>query len=723
MTDHNSLEAARIEADLAFQALAQSDREAARAHFNQVLTRLNLDEFRPEAGSLLVKTTLALSHLNFILGRGFGETIPFLEAALSAAQHLGDRRSQALIKLHLARLYYFSDQREQALPLFEAGRHEVEELGDDDILTQSAEFLGLYFHIQGRFRQAVEHFERAVESFENDRGHTVSNPSAPIWLGYCAAYLGQFDRAIGILDYCRRLSLERGDHALAATTRAVLGIVLLELGSNREAREQIRQAITEAENTGNALALYFARGGLAYDYFTRGRLEDCHRCLARTIEEGAAAGLIRQYASPAFLEMGFALYQAGYTIHANLDFGVEFFRILQEPNIHLRGVLLRLAATEKNALHMNPAEAAADLENSESCLKTAGDPIQLAKTRFERIRLCQQEGAPEEARQLALQTRQDLAGCAADFFPDDLRPLLTTARRERNSRPDEEEFLVRFMDIIQALMPDPNLDSLLNRLLKSTTRYFGAERGALFWFTDQSRKKPPELRATCHLTEQEVFAPAFRSHLALVFEAFRQDAIQTVRSGRKNKGRYQTRAILCLPFKVSGATRGVLYHDNTYLPDCFNSLSRDQLNRLTHTLGSYIEHARGISRGMVKLAAETTSRAGPAVDSDLIGESPQMRKILEQTDKIAATDSTALILGETGTGKELIATRLHEAGPRRDRPLIIMDPTAVPEGLVESEMFGHEKGAFTGADRRRRGRLEMAHKGTLFIDEVGEIPK
>jgi transcriptional regulator with GAF, ATPase, and Fis domain len=82
-----------------------------------------------------------------------------------------------------------------------------------------------------------------------------------------------------------------------------------------------------------------------------------------------------------------------------------------------------------------------------------------------------------------------------------------------------------------------------------------------------------------------------------------------------------------------------------------------------------------------------------------------------------------LISGETGVGKELLARRLHKMSPRRDYPLITVDPTTIPENLVESELFGHEKGAFTGADRQKNGRMVLAHGGTLFIDEVGEIPK
>ncbi len=716
-------EAARVEADSAYQALAQSDWEAARGHFQQALLRINGGRISAAARGLLVTNTLALSNLNFILGKGFKETAAFLNTALEAAENLGDRRSRALIQLHLARLYYFSDQRDQAMPLFEAGKTEVEDLGDEDIQIQAAEFLGLYFHIQGRFARAADLFEQAVESFEKDRGPTVSNPSAPIWLGYCAAYLGQFDRAIGILDYYRRLSIERGDQALAATTRAVLGIVLLELGENEKARSQLLQAIQEAETYGNALALYFARGGMAYYHFTQNRLEDCHQCLVRNIEEGSESGLIRQYASPAFLEMGFALYRAGYTIHSDLDFGVEFFRILEDPNIHLRGVLLRLTAAEKIERGLDTAEAKSDLENSLFCLETAGTPVELAKTRFALIRLYLKENDDANARRTAKTAWEELGTLADGFFPDDLRYLLSPRLPADARAVRKDDFLVRFLDIIQALLPDTEPEKLMNRLLKATNRYFGAERGALFWFADNSLKKPPALRAACNLTEKEIFASGFHSHLALVFEAFRTNTIQTVREGSRQSRRYHTRAILCLPFEVDGVTRGVLYHDNAYLPDCFNFLNRDQLNQLKHTLGSYIEHACGIRRGMEKLAEESLPLQQQGAEPEIIARSPEMINLLRQTDKIAATDSTVLLLGETGTGKELIASRIHQHGNRRDRLLVVVDPTALPENLVESELFGHEKGAFTGADRRRKGRLELAHQGTLFIDEVGEIPK
>ena len=106
----------------------------------------------------------------------------------------------------------------------------------------------------------------------------------------------------------------------------------------------------------------------------------------------------------------------------------------------------------------------------------------------------------------------------------------------------------------------------------------------------------------------------------------------------------------------------------------------------------------------------------------IIGDSPVLRAMLRDIKKVAGVETTVLLMGETGTGKELVARAIHEASPRTGRPLIKMNCGAIPQGLVESELFGHERGAFTGALQRRIGRFEMADRGTLFMDEVGELP-
>jgi len=126
-----------------------------------------------------------------------------------------------------------------------------------------------------------------------------------------------------------------------------------------------------------------------------------------------------------------------------------------------------------------------------------------------------------------------------------------------------------------------------------------------------------------------------------------------------------------------------------------------------------------LQRENVLLREEYAARYGfPRI----VGEHASMRELSAQVQRIAGTDSTVLLLGESGAGKELFARALHHLSPRREHPFVALNCAAIPEGLVETELFGHERGAFTGAGARKLGKIEMAHRGTLFLDEIGDLP-
>jgi len=132
-----------------------------------------------------------------------------------------------------------------------------------------------------------------------------------------------------------------------------------------------------------------------------------------------------------------------------------------------------------------------------------------------------------------------------------------------------------------------------------------------------------------------------------------------------------------------------------------------------------------LSKEKVRLEHENAylreAEAGGPAFEEMIGQSPVIEKIKETVEKVAGGDSTVFIHGESGTGKELIARAIHEASPRHENPFIKLNCSALAEGVLESELFGHEKGSFTGAHKRRIGRFELADKGTLFLDEIGDI--
>lgn len=165
-------------------------------------------------------------------------------------------------------------------------------------------------------------------------------------------------------------------------------------------------------------------------------------------------------------------------------------------------------------------------------------------------------------------------------------------------------------------------------------------------------------------------------------------------------------------------------HDNA-----FKEEDADLLGQLAKQVAIAVENAlafREIDELKKKLEAEKLYleeeiRTGYNFE-EIIGSSSALKRVLQEVETVAATDSTVLIYGETGTGKELIARAIHNLSPRRERTLVKVNCGAIPTGLLESEMFGHEKGAFTGAIERRVGRFELANRGTIFLDEIEDIP-
>jgi formate hydrogenlyase transcriptional activator len=175
--------------------------------------------------------------------------------------------------------------------------------------------------------------------------------------------------------------------------------------------------------------------------------------------------------------------------------------------------------------------------------------------------------------------------------------------------------------------------------------------------------------------------------------------------------------------RVLGTFGVVKYQENAFAGDCaFLSQIANQVAIAVENacaFGEIRELKDQLSKEKLYLEDEIRTEMNFA---QIIGNSVSLRRVLKQVETVAPTDSTVLIYGETGTGKELIARGIHDLSPRRSKPFVKLNCAAIPTGLLESELFGHEKGAFTGAIAQRIGRFEVADGGTIFLDEIGEIP-
>ena len=184
-------------------------------------------------------------------------------------------------------------------------------------------------------------------------------------------------------------------------------------------------------------------------------------------------------------------------------------------------------------------------------------------------------------------------------------------------------------------------------------------------------------------------------------------------------------SVCCVPFITSKGLVGS-FNLGSVRVHAFHSEDFDLLKQVGLQLANTIDtrrDGRKSSANGAKRSARQKTEAGSLVDfEEIIGKSPALKRVLDQCKTVAGSDATVLILGDTGTGKELVARAIHRMSRRKDAPFIKLNCAAIPVGLLESELFGHEKGAFTGAVAQKPGRLELANHGTLFLDEIGDFP-
>lgn len=280
-----------------------------------------------------------------------------------------------------------------------------------------------------------------------------------------------------------------------------------------------------------------------------------------------------------------------------------------------------------------------------------------------------------------------------------------------------------------------DLDTTLSSILGVLNDTMKMERATLLVF-DRARQKLA-IKASCGLSEEEEMRGVYRPDEGVCGQIFQtcspfvvpdidSEPLFLNRTGARSKVKKSKISFLGVPVVVKGKPEGVLTVDRLFGDDVSFEEDIRFLTVLATLIAQFLTLHHEIAKKEAKLIEENASlkaRLHQVHDGHfIIGHSKPMQEVFSIIDKIASSKVTALLLGESGTGKELVARAIHEGGNRKDKPFIKVNCAALPETLLESELFGHERGAFTGAHASRPGRFELADCGTIFLDEIGEMP-
>jgi transcriptional regulator with GAF, ATPase, and Fis domain len=321
----------------------------------------------------------------------------------------------------------------------------------------------------------------------------------------------------------------------------------------------------------------------------------------------------------------------------------------------------------------------------------------------------------------------------------------------------ERSSLRAFANIARSLSGESDLPVLLRLVVDSAIQLLKAERGFLLLEDEDQRLQP---RVARQHDQSDILAPGSRLSMGVARNVYeRGRPVLSVDAGRDERFAgmpsvedLRLRSVLCVPIRGEGKVQGVLYLDNRLQQGAFTEddldlaeLFGDQASialRNARQLTGLKERNRQLEESRLHVArlneqlgrkvrdrdaelsvvrAELSRARGRYDYHEIVGASGAMQKLFQHLDRVVESDLAVLIQGESGTGKELIARAIHFNGRRKDKPFVSENCAALPDSLLESELFGHTRGAFTGADRAKKGLIEQAHGGTLFLDEIGDM--
>lgn len=676
----------------------------------------NNDALFIEAAIRYSKYTTAPLHCSLMAG-------PILEEALKRAISQRKENYQALLYMHLAKNEWLCSQYNEAIEHFDQGWALALKLKDQHTILRSAQTFAIYFSFwRGYYAEGISNYEKFVPDVQiYPEGHFPL--LATLLVGFCYAEIGQISQGIGMLDAIYTQCQKKGDSFMSAYARMSIGIIMLDMGKTEEALEILGPWVKKAQEEHNDWAWIWGELGLATGYYRKGNYELATDHLQRFLKARKQVQINLRFYSYAF-ELCFAIKNGELPPVTDISLEKEIKECIAGKNVFLKGVAYRYEALLQKKEGVPTENIMQSLNKSIAFLTESGHQLELAMSQFEMARQYALSGNKEKAKEIGLIGSGILSSINKELIPDDINNICSEASHHG-------DLIGEILKISQEIVTIRDIKELVQHIISRANQITGAERGAIFFLEDNTSSPVLNLRASKNLTSDDVNSPTFavsREMIIKTVETQKGIIQETNNGGEKDTMRGMIRSRICVPMIIKSKVMGVLYNDNSLLKTPFRKEDLDILAYFADLAAIALENAMNyeeVQRLNQKLREENQYYEEQEVQTfhfeDIIGESNAISNVLKKIKQVAVTDSTVLIFGETGVGKEIVARAIHRSSSRKVNAFIRVFCNALPDTLIPSELFGHERGAFTGANQRRIGRFELADGGTLFLDEIGDL--
>ena len=644
-------------------------------------------------------------------------TISLLKDALDRCEQLNDKPLQSIVLFNLASIEYTRMKYIPAQKYFYKGRSLAKEIKCPRVERTLAICSVLHYCYSGRFKEAIKIYESI---FSNNAPRYRLSLKVSIMLGITYAHIGQIPQAMGMLNQLRDNALALDDHDAASRASIYIAFALIMKNDLENAAGQICETLKSYKKM-DFFTRYFANLMQAKIYFEKNDFKKSHEYL------NTALAIRSKYSFTHrgwLFEFCFAMKRGSYPAIAEVSLDDEIRQAIDSRNLYEQGIAYRYLGIRQQDTKEAPETALKSLNHSLALLEESGATLEIARTKEALARYYLNRNDITKAKECVEAAAKNFLKHGERRVADDLRHLLQYS--------DIKEDLVQeILNVGPAVVEIRDIKKVAQRILSAVIKITGAERGAVFLFPVESQRDEIELLAATNLTREDMEKPDFELSIQIIRETAKsgRERMDTVEGSQDQGVRNDAiKSRICVPLLLRGRTIGVLYHDNRLFQSTFKKQDLKILSYFASLAAISLDNAqayekiRSLNRRLYeeKNYLEEQQLEHLQFD-DFVAVSPAIKKVLTLVERVADTESTVLILGDTGVGKEMVARAIHQHSSRRDKPFIRVNCSAFSESLIASELFGHEKGSFTGAAERRVGRFELADTGTLFLDEIGDI--